>query len=61
MVLLVYAFYDECLLIISTDDDGIWARNDFHRKSKRLTRSEVLHFNLLAIGLYKLISIYAAQ
>ena len=36
MVLLVYAFYDECLLIISTNDDGIWARNDFHRKSKRL-------------------------
>ena len=28
MVLLVYAFYDECLLIISTNDDVIWAKNN---------------------------------
>jgi len=32
MVLLVYAFYDGCLLIILTNDDVINVRNDLFQK-----------------------------
>jgi len=32
MVLLVYAFYDECLLIILTNDGVINVRNDVFQK-----------------------------